>query len=391
MLELSEALARHSLIYLDSSEAGPRPRMLETIRVFVAERLAARPDAAQVARRHAGYYHELAVRADLPLRGAGQGEWLERLQSEAGNLAIAVSWHLAHDRGPLPHLFRVLWLFWEIGDHMGEARAWVGQLMPAVGSLGPQARAELLWAAVATANEVHDDPAALAASQHLALLLPGIKDPFLHTMSELVMAWTSPIAGDLDSALRAVLVSLEVLRGHDEPYWTAVAALSASNMETAVSRYDDALHHVHEARQLVERFGYSWLAAWLRVQLGTLDIVHGRLDRARELLEEAMELSLTIGITRNVTLCLVAFARLALAEANPGRAALLAGAVEGLRQRAGLGAWPMLRRWEAELAAQIRQALGTDRFDQGYEAGARLSQRQAVATARNQPDAAVKR
>ncbi len=138
VLELSEALARHSLIYLDSSEAGPRPRMLETIRVFVAERLAARPDAAQVARRHAGYYHELAVRADLPLRGAGQGEWLERLQSEAGNLAIAVSWHLAHDRGPLPHLFRVLWLFWEIGDHMGEARAWVGQLMPAVGSLGPR-------------------------------------------------------------------------------------------------------------------------------------------------------------------------------------------------------------------------------------------------------------
>ena len=44
-LELSEALARHSLIYADSTELGPRTRMLETVREFVAERLAARPDA----------------------------------------------------------------------------------------------------------------------------------------------------------------------------------------------------------------------------------------------------------------------------------------------------------------------------------------------------------
>jgi hypothetical protein len=29
--------------------------MLETIREFVAERLAARPDAAEIERRHAGY------------------------------------------------------------------------------------------------------------------------------------------------------------------------------------------------------------------------------------------------------------------------------------------------------------------------------------------------
>src|SRR5262249_46982466 len=39
-LELSEALARHSLVYLDSTELGPRARMLETVREFVAERLA---------------------------------------------------------------------------------------------------------------------------------------------------------------------------------------------------------------------------------------------------------------------------------------------------------------------------------------------------------------
>ena len=79
-LELSEALARHSLVYLDSTELGPRSRMLETVRAFVAERLAARPDAAEIGRRHAGYYRALAEQADRPLRGAGQ----ERMAGAAG-------------------------------------------------------------------------------------------------------------------------------------------------------------------------------------------------------------------------------------------------------------------------------------------------------------------
>jgi hypothetical protein len=62
---------------------------------------------------------------------------------------------------------------------------------------------------------------------------------------------------------------------------------------------------------------------------------------------------------------------------------LLAGVVEGLRRRAGLAVWPAIGREEADLAAQIRQALGTDRFNQAYAAGARLNRRDAVAAARD--------
>src|SRR5262249_1029139 len=55
VLELTEALARHSLIQIDSPERGPRSRMLETVREFVGERLSARGDFAEVQRRHAEY------------------------------------------------------------------------------------------------------------------------------------------------------------------------------------------------------------------------------------------------------------------------------------------------------------------------------------------------
>jgi hypothetical protein len=75
-----------------------------------------------------------------------------------------------------------------------------------------------------------------------------------------------------------------------------------------------------------------------------------------------------------VTLCLTAFARLAFVEEDAQRAAL--------RRRVGLPPWPLLRRDEAELLAQVGQALGSQ-FDEPYAAGSRLSEQQAVAAVRD--------
>ncbi len=388
-LELSEALAQHSLIYLDSAEPGPRSRMMETIRAFVAERLADRADAGEIGRRHAGYYRALAERADRPLRGAGHGALLDRMQAEAGNLAAAVRWCLGNDPAPLPHLFRVLWSFWFLREHMTEARGWVDQLLPTAGSLGPQARAELMWTAAVTANEVGDDVAALAARRNLEPLLETIEDPFLRAVGLLAMAWTSPITGDYDGARREASASLAQLRGQDEPFWTAQASADLGAVEMAVGRYDDALRHLHEMRDLAERFGYPWLAAWSQVLMGTAAVAQGRLDQARNLLDEALNQGLSANITSSIGLGLIAFARLALADGDPGRAALLAAAAEGLRRRAGLQAWPVLRRGEAELVTQIREALGASSFGEKYAAGAQLSRREAVAAARDRPGAST--
>jgi len=139
---------------------------------------------------------------------------------------------------------------------------------------------------------------------------------------------------------------------------------------------------VHEAHDLSDRFGYTWLAAWSRVQLGTLDVAGGQPAEARALLDEALDLSLAIHINRNMALCLVAFAPLAFAEDDPEQAALLAGSAAGLRQRARRRAWPVPRRGEADLVAQVRQAQGAVPFDKVFAAGSRLSQREAVAAIR---------
>jgi hypothetical protein len=352
--------------------------------VFVAERLAARADAAEVQRRHAGYYRALAEQADPHLRGKDAAEWLDRLQAETGNLAAAVDWYLSRDRAPLPHLLRVLLSYWLTADDMlGQARAWIGQLLPAVGSLGPQARAELLWVAAVTAIQAGDGAAALAASQRLGPLLPEIDDPYLHAVSQLAMAWAGANAGDFDGALRQASASLQELRSQDEPAWTAVAAGAVGNFEKAAGRYDDAQRHLSEAHALADRFGYAFLATYSQMRLGALAVARGRLDEARALLGDGLAVSLAAHSTQNTTEALAGFAQLAFADGDLERAALLAGAAEGLRRRAGLAVWPAERRQEADVTAQIRQALGADRFDQAHAAGARLNRRDAAAAARD--------
>ncbi len=380
-LEQFEALARHSLIYLDPADDGARLRMLETIRAFMAERLAARPDAVEIHRRHADFYRALAEQADQPLRGAGQRDWCQRLDADEGNLAAAVRWYLDNDTDPLPHLFRVLWLFWFLRDHLGEAHSWVGQLLPAADSFDLRAQVELASAAAATGLEVGDDQIALTARERLAPLLDGIEDPYLRALSRLVTSWAAGIVGDFDGALEGATVCLEQFRAQDEPFWTALAAYTAGLVEMTIGRYDDALRHLSEMRDLAEFLDNPWLAAVSRVYLGTLAVAQGRLEEARAPMDEGLELSLAAHSTRGITLCLTAFARLAFVENDLRRAALLAGAADGLRGRVGLRPWPLLRRDEAALVDQVREALGSG-FDEPYAAGSKLSQQEAVAAVR---------
>ena len=150
-----------------------------------------------------------------------------------------------------------------------------------------------------------------------------------------------------------------------------------------MGRPEDALGHLREARALAERFDHGGLSAWSQIQLGILALVRGRPEEAQALLDEGLELTLAARSTRNVTLCLTAFAQLALVQGKGERAALLAGAAEGLRQRVGLLAWPLQQQGEAQMVAQIRQALGADRFDQDFAAGTKLDRQQAIAAVRD--------
>ena len=79
-------LVDRSLIETD----GRRYRMLDTIRLFCAERLT----DADVGRPapHAAYFLALAQRADPHLRRAEQLDWLATLSADHDNLMAALRW-----------------------------------------------------------------------------------------------------------------------------------------------------------------------------------------------------------------------------------------------------------------------------------------------------------
>ena len=379
-LDLLDALAGHSLVNVDATDAGPRFHMLASVRELAAERLAASADLADVERRHAEYFGALVEKADWPAER--QAEWAERLRTEEENLRIAIRWFLTHDIAPLPHIFRILWLFWQMRDRMPEGRAWIDELRLRADALDDRAQAELLLTSAVTAVEVGDDDSALAAVEGLERLEGRIDDPYLESAAQLAVSWILPIVDDFDGALQAASTALDGFRRQNEPFM-AFAALTVGMLEMTLGRHDAARAYLTEVNELGGQFGNNWLESGARTQLASLAVRAGHLDEARALLVESVDTSEDTELsTLTVTFSLVASAQLALAEGDAPRAAMALGAADGLRQRAGLRAWPSTRRGEAELVTRVAQEIDPQVFKDAFAAGSELSHREAVALVR---------
>ncbi len=89
VVELLGALVDKSLLLFDVAAA--RYRLLDTVREYAAEQLAAAGETATAQRQHLQYGVALAERARPELAGPGQAQWLARLDAERGNLLAALA------------------------------------------------------------------------------------------------------------------------------------------------------------------------------------------------------------------------------------------------------------------------------------------------------------
>ncbi|MFC5830492.1 BTAD domain-containing putative transcriptional regulator [Nonomuraea insulae] len=117
---------------------GPRYRLLESVGAYCLERLREAGEHELIKERHARYYTELAVRADL--RGAGQREWLARLDAESDNLRLALA-------GPSPlRLVNALAWYWILRGRLREARRSVAAVLGGQ-AVGAEAARASVWLA----------------------------------------------------------------------------------------------------------------------------------------------------------------------------------------------------------------------------------------------------
>jgi predicted ATPase len=134
-------LTAKSLVEAAQDGGAMRYRLLETIREYALERLAAGTGGghgAEEARdRHARHFAQLARRADRELRGPEQMSWLARLDAEEDNLRAALSWALAReDTETLLRLCAGLGWYWSLRARDHESRAAFGPAVELADRLG---------------------------------------------------------------------------------------------------------------------------------------------------------------------------------------------------------------------------------------------------------------
>ena len=96
--------------------------MLEPVREYAAERLAARADARAIADRHSRYYVELAETVAPKLLAADQLAWQRRLDAEADNFQEALEReHRAGDAERVVRLATALREWWRRGTSVAGA------------------------------------------------------------------------------------------------------------------------------------------------------------------------------------------------------------------------------------------------------------------------------
>ena len=133
-LEGVASLVDKSLIkQLEDAEGEPRFLLLETIRAFALEQLAASGEADAVRAAHGALMLDIAVRGAPELHGPHLVTWLNRLDAELDNFRQTLGWAAEEpaQRGPLGlQLAAALGWFWFVRGYWNEGR---GHLDAALG------------------------------------------------------------------------------------------------------------------------------------------------------------------------------------------------------------------------------------------------------------------
>jgi predicted ATPase/DNA-binding SARP family transcriptional activator len=312
--------------------AADRYTMLETIRVYAAERLAEAGEAETVRAAHAAHFLALAETAEPALRGPDQLSWLARLTADWENLTAALRWAVdSGDATTAVRLAAALGWFWALRSAHTEASAWLRQCLAVPGDAPPAARAVALAhhaMGLITTGDVAASRAAFAESTAI-----GEWD---HPMAALA----GPMAAIFVNDSRRAWDLLPPLLTHPDPWARAVAHVLLGALHTNAGEIDKAEQSVSAALEAFEAIGDRWGIGMAAVSLAEPRELRGDHAGAIAYLEQALALSTELGVDDDL-----AQVRFGLSMVR-GRSGDLAGAkadLELARHHAQLAGMPTRR------------------------------------------------
>jgi tetratricopeptide (TPR) repeat protein len=296
-------LADQSLVRQDAAGDGElRFAMLETIREYAQERLAASGEEPALRQRHAGQYLALVEAAGLWLWGPEQLVWLDRLEREDDNLRAALDWSVARaaGAGAVAALVPTLSWFWYLHGHLGEGRRRLAVLLVAGGGLAAGARARVLVGAGFLAYGQGDLVGAAALLAEGQALARAADDRRALVRSLLYLGFTVRDQGDYARSATLLAEGLALAEALDDRWGVAYAlyllGLTTHSQGDFAGATDLAEASLVRFRAEGERFG----TAYALIAVGDAADERGDHDRAGALLEESLALSRALGNWRGI-------------------------------------------------------------------------------------------
>ncbi|GLZ15246.1 SARP family transcriptional regulator [Actinomadura sp. NBRC 104425] len=289
VLDTIASLVEKSLVIADGA-AKVRYRLLETVRVYAAERLAESGEADRVRDAHAAYFMELAERAEPELRGHDQLTWIARLVAEHDNCTAALR-HIVDTRDVRTglRLVAAMTWFWFIRDMEMEVGGWPLAICDMVGdAVPPDLREEYaicMFLAV-TANEMKDGPGFTQEAMRniVERLLPLVPPNTRHPLLSLAEPLSHLVAGRFDLAAEA----LAEIERHPQPWARAMGLVVRGELGLYSGEIDAAFADITAGyrgfRDLGDRLG-------MQIGLGGLiqvALARGQAETALRLVEEAL-------------------------------------------------------------------------------------------------------
>jgi predicted ATPase/DNA-binding CsgD family transcriptional regulator len=279
------SLVGHSLL-LSVEELAEEPRfaMLETIREFGLEQLAAHHEVAEAQHRHAAYFLEFATAMAARLHGTEMAKSLTRLSAELPNLRAAFAWALepGHDPAASLRVIAAITPFWRFRGHLSEGRGWLESAM-AAGPNDMTTRIDGLVAAAELAVFQGDHAAARALGEEGLEL--ATRDGYRRGEARalFLLAVAAEWSGDLEGAIASYRQALEQRDSLGAPEWVGRLLASLADALHLHGDLDEAEVLATEALTLAREIDHAWVEALALGVLAHIAIDRGTYADARRL------------------------------------------------------------------------------------------------------------
>ncbi|MFI1831693.1 ATP-binding protein [Streptomyces olivaceoviridis] len=391
LLDTLDALVVKSIVNCRHESGRARYHMLETVREYGHERLAASGSLDAIRRRHRDRYAELTARAGQEWFGPRQVDWFTRLRLDHPNLRAALEFCLERPGQARAGLALAVSPrhYWITAGLLSEGRRWLSRLLAADhaqhhgdDAAGPGAalrvqaqvtdtylgmlqgdqesdvrralatceaaarrgghRRESAWVGhhhgiLAIWNEDFADAAELFARARAEFRAQGCLDAALECRVKFAIAHA--YGGDVAAADEACGEVEAAARAHDESWLHGMALLARALLARRADAPVDAIHNARAAIARLRPFHDWW----------------------------------------DVAMCVEVIAW--STQDAPRRAARLLGVLHMLWESVGgrLGSAPFMRAQHVRFEAAVREALPTAAFDREFRRGARATVDEAMA------------